>query len=149
MVTHLGRGSQIKDSILAHFGNDYRAMQIYSFIIWLSFIPMLVGYFRIICLQIQGLMGHQSPWVAPCVAGGLVVVLLIVRNWHIGEEILALGVISIIVYILFLGWAQTTAPKGEKEVPAFGAPVTLAAALIQALEVHDFLVANILKNPNR
>ena len=57
IVTHLGKGKQIKDCIMAHAKDDYRYMVGYSFFIWFSFVPLLVIYFRIICLQIEGLLG--------------------------------------------------------------------------------------------
>ena len=47
----------------------------------------------------------------------------------------------------FLIWAQITAPEGPKTVPVFGEPVKLGATLIMAMAIHDFLVANIIKNP--
>jgi amino acid permease len=51
IVTHLGKGRHIKDSILSHFNNDYRYMTGYSFFMWFSFIPVFLTYFRLICLQ--------------------------------------------------------------------------------------------------
>ena len=52
IVTHLGQGRQIKDCVMSHFKNDYKYMRMYSFFMWFSFIPLLVIYFQIICLQI-------------------------------------------------------------------------------------------------
>ena len=52
IITHLGQGKNIKESILEHFSNDYRYMTGYGFFIWLSFVPFLVAYFKIICVQI-------------------------------------------------------------------------------------------------
>jgi hypothetical protein len=149
IVLHLGKGRNIKESILAHYQADYKYMVGYSFFIWLSFIPMLVTYFRIICLQIEGLMGFSSPWVGPAVAILLVAGIIIIRVRQFGEEILAFGIISIITYIFFLIWAQATAPEGTQAVPANGNPVILAAVLIGAYEIHDFLAQNLLKNPRR
>lgn len=52
IVLHLGKGKQIKDCILSHFNNDYSYMTGYSLFIWISFMPLMLIYFRIICLQI-------------------------------------------------------------------------------------------------
>ena len=62
---------------------------------------------------------------------------------------LAYGIISIISYVLFLVWAQFTASAGPKTVPASGNPDVLAATLMMAYSIHDFLVQNIIKNPRR
>lgn len=149
IVTHLGKGDQIKDCILAHFGDDYFYMRGYGAFIWFNFIVQLVIYFRIICLQIEGLLGHSSPWIGPGVVIMLMVAILIVRVFHIGEEILAYGIISIVTYLAFIAWALITAPPGPKSVPETGPPVTLLATLMMGYSIHDFLVQNLIKNPRR
>lgn len=62
---------------------------------------------------------------------------------------MAYGIISIITYLLFLAWAQTTAPSGTSTIPAFGSPYRLASALQMAFGIQDFVMQNIIKNPNR
>lgn len=149
IILHLGKGAQIKDCIVNHFNNDYKYMTGYSFIIWISFMPYMLIYFRIICLQIIGLLGHHSNLVGPIVAIALIILVILVRIYHVGEETLAYGIISIIGYVIFLIWAQLSAPDGPKTVKTIGEPVTLASTLIMAFMIHDFLVNNIIKNPNR
>jgi hypothetical protein len=149
IVTHLGKGKQIRDCVMAHFQNDYRYMRAYSFFMWFSFIPLLIIYFRIICLQIEGLMGFHSFWVGPGVAVFLTATILYIRFNNIGEEILAYGIISIISYLIFLLWAQLTAPPGPHVVEPVGSPYLLASTLMMAYSIHDFLVQNIIKNPRR
>jgi hypothetical protein len=94
-------------------------------------------------------MGHHSDFTAPLVAIGLVIVIIFIRIYHIREKTLAYGIISIIGYLVFLIWAHFTAPEGPKTVEPFGKPVNLTSTLIMAETIHDFLVANIIKNPNR
>lgn len=149
MITHLGKGKQIRDTILAHFKNDPFYLKGYSFVMWFSFVFLLIIYFQIICLQIDGLLGYKTFWVGPGVAVMMTAVVLIIRICHIGEEILAYGIISIITYVIFLLWAHITAPAGPKVVPATGPPYQLASALFMAYSIHDFLIQNILKNPKR
>lgn len=79
IILHLGKGSQIKDCILSHFDNDYKYMRGYSFFIWFSFIPYYLIYFRIICLQIEGLLGYHSDYIAPLVVVGLITIILLIR----------------------------------------------------------------------
>ena len=85
IILHLGRGTQIKDCILNHFDNDYRYMVGYSFIIWFSFMPYMLIYFRIICLQIDGLLGYHSNLTGPIVAIGLIIIVILIRIFHVGE----------------------------------------------------------------
>ena len=117
MVTHLGKSKHMKNSVLAHFKDDYFYVRGYAFVMWLSFIFLLIIYFQIICLQIQGLLGYYSFWIGPCVSLFMFIIVLIIRIMHIGEEILAYGIISIITYVIFLVWAHITAPAGPKVVP--------------------------------
>lgn len=58
---------------------------------------------------------------------------------------MAFGLVAFFSYLIFLIWAQITAPSGPHTVPATGSPAILAAALISNLEIHDFLAQNILK----
>ena len=79
----------------------------------------------------------------------MIIAIIIIRVLHIGEETLAYGIISIIGYVIFLVWAQATAPEGPKTVVPIGRPSLLAATLIMAYSIHDFMVQNIIKNPRR
>lgn len=87
--------------------------------------------------------------MGPLVAVLLFCAILVVRIYHIGEEILAYGIISIVTYLLFLLWAFFTAPAGPHSVPVEGPSVTLIATLMMGYSIHDFLVQNLIKNPRR
>jgi O-antigen ligase len=67
----------------------------------------------------------------------------------IGEETLAYGIASIITYVLFLIWSQSTAPSGEAKVPAFGEVIPLASTLMLAYSISNVVAENIFKNQNR
>jgi hypothetical protein len=54
-----------------------------------------------------------------------------------------------VTYILFLVWAQLTAPEGPKEVPATGNVFHLISALEMAFSIQNFAAQAILRNPNR
>ena len=119
IVLHLGKAKSIKDYILSHFNNDYKYMQIYSGFIWFSFIPVFIIYFRLIVLQFQGLFGYYE-WFGPVVAVLLIIYITIIRYFNLGEETIAIGIISIILYLFFLVWAQISAPSGPKQVQPHG-----------------------------
>ena len=94
-------------------------------------------------------MGYKAFWVGPLVAVVLTLSIIVIRIVNLGEEILAYGIISIICYLIFLIWAQISAPSGNKTVPETGSPYVLAATLFTAYSIHDFMVQNMIKNPKR
>jgi amino acid permease len=57
LVLHIGKSNSLKDSVLEHFGNDYRYVKFYSFTFWLAFVLIFFTYFRLIVLQLVGLFG--------------------------------------------------------------------------------------------
>jgi hypothetical protein len=120
IILHLGKGKNVTEYILAHFNNDYKYLVLYCFIIWFSFVPIFFIYFRLICLQVEGLMGYHSFWIGPIAAAVLIGTIIIARIYHIGEETIAYGIISIVVYVGFVIWAQITAPKGPKTMEQVG-----------------------------
>lgn len=84
IIMHLGKGKNIKQCINTHFNNDYKYMRIYSFFIWFSFMPVLIIYFRLIVLQIQGLIGYSN-WIAPLVLAFVALEIILIRIYHLGE----------------------------------------------------------------
>ena len=85
IIVHLGRGSSMKESILAHFGGDYRYMRGYGFVNMLSFMPMIMISFNFVCIEIQGMLGYPSVWVGPIAALFFMVLIIILRIKHFAE----------------------------------------------------------------
>lgn len=148
IVVHLGKAKNIKESILHHFDQNYYYMMAYAFIIWCSEIPILAMYFNLICLQIEGLIGHYD-WISSVVFLGLFIGTIVVLYFDYGEETMGIGVLSIVAAIVFISWSHFTAPAGEKTVPAFGNPYMMISSLVLGYSVHDFLAQNIIKNPQK
>ena len=149
IVTHLGKARNMKESILAHFKEDYKYMTVYSIINWMSFVPLIFINFSFICLEIEGILGYHSPWVAPSVAVFFIIIISIIRIFHFAEETQAMGIVGLVLFIIFMIYAQITAPSGPKTVSANGNPFILAGSLITMLELHNFLAENIIKNKNK
>ena len=149
ILVHLGKGRNIKESILAHFDGNYNYMMGYGFVNWLSFMPLIIITFNFICLEIQGLLGYPSAWVGPITAVFFILLIVFLRVKHFAEEVMALGVIGVGIFIIFMIWAWVTAPPGPKSVPATGSPITMAGSLIAILEIHNFLAENIIKHHNK
>jgi amino acid permease len=60
IVVHLGNARNMKECILNHFDHDYSYLVGYSVILWTRKIPSIILYFKLICLQIEGLIGHKE-----------------------------------------------------------------------------------------
>lgn len=110
IILHLGKSQNISISVLAHFNKNQNYLTTYNLCIWLSFIPYFFIYFRLICLQIEGLLGYHSNLIGPIVAITLTITIILVRIYNCGEEIIGYGIISNVTYVIFLIWAQITAP---------------------------------------
>jgi hypothetical protein len=133
IITHLGKGKGMKDSILSHFNNDYKYISAYGFIIWLSFVPFIFLSTRIICLELQRYLGWGSWELGIIFSLSMITITILARVTHFAEETMAFGLVAFFSYLIFLIWAQITAPAGSNTVPQTGSPAILAAALISNL----------------
>jgi len=80
-------------------------MSAYGIIIWISFIPFTVSGFNFLVSEINGLMGYQSYYITFTVFGGLTAITIIGRILHWAEEIMAVGIIGSVIFLLFEAWA--------------------------------------------
>jgi hypothetical protein len=46
--------------ILAHFEDDYRYLIAINFLVWIGYVPTFIIFFKIICLNVEGVVGFQS-----------------------------------------------------------------------------------------
>ena len=120
LVVHIGEEKVPHMFILHHFDKDYRYLIFLNFIVWVGYIPIFIIFLKIIVINVEGILGYHSAWIAPIVALALIAAIIIVRIFIWGENTLASGIITIVIYLMFLTWAQFTAPSGPKKVPAFG-----------------------------
>jgi amino acid permease len=140
IILHLGKSPNIKECILAHFGQDYRYVKAYSFCMWFSFVPYFIIYFRLICLQLEGIIEYYNEMIGFAAAFLLIAEVILIQKFRIGEKTLAYGVVSIVAFMIFLSWAQITRPSGEKSVPAIGDILPVVSGLEMAFSIH-FLIA--------
>ena len=71
------------------------------------------------------------------------------RVLEVGEETLALGIVSIIIYLGFILWAMVSAPSGEKKLQPFGGIYSLTSTLMMAFTIQGIVSQNIFKNKNK
>jgi hypothetical protein len=59
---------------------------------------------------------------------------------------MGIGIVSIVIYLIFIGWTLVTAPAGDIKMEPFGSPNLLVSTLLMAYNVHDIVTQNIIKN---
>ena len=59
-VLHLGKEKDIREAVSVHFNYDQKYVKLFSFFMWVGFVPFFLEYFRLMCLQIQGLAGSTT-----------------------------------------------------------------------------------------
>ncbi len=84
VIIHIGKSKSIKECILAHFNQDYKYVKIYSFILWFGTFTLSFVYFKLLVLQVEGLVGNY--WtVAPLCAVILFIFVFAARIYGLGE----------------------------------------------------------------
>lgn len=144
--THMGRAQTLRQSIREHFHNNKSFLVIYNVIVSCGNYGLLLSYFLLTIKQIEGFVS-PSPLIAIISIISLFFLTLIMRKLDIGDKLLAYGLISIIGYVIFLTWAQFTAPSGDNTIePVEPEYIDLAAALIMAFAVQNFVDTVLTKN---
>ena len=59
-AVHLGKEKDIREAVLVHFNFQLKYVKLFSLLMWIGFVPFFLEYFRLMCLQVQGLLGIQS-----------------------------------------------------------------------------------------
>lgn len=150
IVKHLGKASNINEAILDHFDGNHNYSVFYNIFISFTFWSSIFGYFHLLVLQIIGLFDVHDKMLPLGVFLLVFVITLGLKKYQIGEKLLAYGIVSIIGYVIFLIWAQITAPTGPRRVEPFGKNYpNYSAVLLGALSIHDFLVQVMIHNPRR
>ena len=109
IVEHLGQSKNIREAILEHFNNKHYVTVIYNLVIGASLLGFIINYFILIIIQLEGLI-PPSPWIAFFVFLFLIGLTMLMRTFHFGENLLAFGIVSIVIYLGFLIWAHFTSP---------------------------------------
>jgi len=82
IITHLGIGKGMRDSILAHFNNNYKYLSAYGIIIWFSFVPFIFLSTRIICLELQQYFGWNSWELGIIFSLSMIAITILARITH-------------------------------------------------------------------
>jgi hypothetical protein len=60
VVVHLGTSKNMTECVVEHFDGRYGFMVVYAFVIWIGQIPLLILYYNLICIQLEGLFGESE-----------------------------------------------------------------------------------------
>jgi hypothetical protein len=103
-------------------------------------VGIIINYFQLIIKQLEGFV-PASRFVGVGVFLFLILLTVVMRYINFGEKLLAIGIISIIGYVMFLTWAQVTAPHSPNKLPPTGDKfVDLAASLTMGYSIQNFMV---------
>ena len=140
ILQHLGDCPNIRTAILEHFNNKHYVTVIYNMVMAVAIIAVIFNYYLLIIKQFEGFL-TVTPLIAFGLAGTLFILTSYLRSVHFSEQLLAVGILSVFMYLLFLIWAHITAPSGEKPVPATTPDfINLGAALTMAFSIHDVVM---------
>lgn len=145
MILHSSNSSSVEESIISHLGHHQLLHQIYNVLNWANYLPYCIIYFRLICLQLVGVMGPY-PHIGEMTALLLLALLYAIRYYQVKEEIIGYGVLGVGSILVFLLWAQFTTPLPANPVQANGRPIKITTALLQSFCIHNFSTQTIAAN---
>lgn len=144
-LDHLQDNVDLPQCIHRHFGNPIYA-KVYDTCVYIYIQMILLLYFELIVIQWQTIIGSQSFWIGIVNFAVLIVLIFIMRKYHLGVSLLGYGIVSIVGYLLFLIWALASAPSGTNHYPiATGKVGTLLDTLATAFSLQGVFVP-ILRN---
>ena len=95
-------------------------MRVYNLVTVLKFLIGLTFLFKLICLQVVGILGYEPWWVGIVTFIAIVALTSLSKAFNAGEESIGLGLLSIAAFIVFIAWAVFTAPSGQDLSTAHG-----------------------------
>ena len=111
LALHLGSSRSLRAAILEHFGGRKKYSIIYSIALFVSNFAVVLMYFQLLIKQVEGFI-HPSKWIGIISFVFVIILTLLMRKFKVGHKLLSYGIISIVAYLIFLIWAQITAPSG-------------------------------------
>lgn len=152
-VKHCDAYPDLDEAILRHFNGNRILRIFYDMLVWCNLTLLAMLYLSLIVIQWEGLVPpHDYNIINPIVnAVVLYILAFVLKYFEFGATIMALGIVSIIFYLMFLVWVIVTRDdgSGHHTYVAFGSgAVNLAAAMGLAFSIQSFFIPIIKKNPN-
>ena len=145
LIKHLGEAKSVEHLIFSHFSNNTFYLEIYNFVIWASLVTATVLYFPLFCEQIQGLIGDDSvTFLSEAALIFIICWVLVLRKCEIDDVALGIGVISILAFLIFVGWEFYGEAEGferDSETSLVGSnPATITIIIINIFSTQDYLL---------
>lgn len=139
-IQHLGDHTDIDNAIFFHFWQSKAIRVFYDFVIFLNLIFLLISYFLLIVQQWNGLLS-QSILNPILNAVGLLALICFLKYIRFGAHLLGYGIISIVMYCIFLAWVVGSAPSGSNKIPIVGSGIAdLSSSMALAFSIQPFFI---------
>lgn len=114
VLMHLGNEKDIGMVISNHFKKSKFMITAYNLTTTLGLLTALTVYFKLILIQIEGLLFDGIRYELNSIINGIVlgVWCLLTKIWDIDTHISGYGFFSIAAYFVFLLWVALSAPAG-------------------------------------
>ena len=110
VLLHLGNETDVGKVVSNHFKDNKLAIRLYNVSTALGLLTACVVYFKLIVIQVEGLMLAGEHSEVNAVVNGLLILgwLVVTKCWDVDTHISGYGFFSILAYFVFLGWAYLT-----------------------------------------
>lgn len=156
-LQHLGEEQDNGYAILKHFNTRGRRTLkvIYDVSVWFFLMLTNMQFFKLICLQWGALIPSLNHTIySPLINAVILFILVfILKYFELSASLMAYGICTMVVYIIFLIWVLVTGNQGNssQSYTAFGSEnswITLTSAMAQGFIIQVFLVPLLRKNNN-
>jgi amino acid permease len=105
-VLHIGNSSDLDMAIYKHFDNSKKMKVFYDLCVWANILLFCMLYFELITIQWIGLAAPHRFTQTNAVLNAILlfVIVIAMKFYDFGANLMAYGVISIASYLVFLGW---------------------------------------------
>lgn len=139
-IQHLGNHSDLDKAMYYHFWNSKAVKIFYDFTIFFNMLLVMIVYYLLIVDQWDGLL-PKSIFNPIGNAIGLFALICLLKYARFGAHLLGYGLVSIIMYCIFLIWIIVSEPDGDKKVPVAGSGASnFAATMAQAFSIQQIFI---------
>jgi len=105
-VLHIGNSSDLDVAIYKHFDNSKKMKIFYDLCVWANLLLVAMLYFELITIQWIGLVAPHRFTQTNAILNAffLFVIVIAMKFYDFGANLMAYGIISIASYLIFLGW---------------------------------------------
>jgi hypothetical protein len=134
--------------ILNHFKKNKVVINAYNITTTLGLVTALVVYFKLIVIQIEGLLWGGDHSQISCIVNGVVLAVwcILTKIWDMDTHISGYGFFSIVAYFVFLMWVAVSAPASQKQIVSDSHSFAGFTAVMNNALTIQFIFIPILKS---